>query len=117
MPVSSGNRLEACSTAFVNQPDDAAAAFLGFARPFFRFVGHPQLEANLPYLQELADWTARWIGQGRTPCVFMHSVYDELVPEQARLFHHLLSQRLEVGDMPSWPGETEEPELEQLSLF
>ncbi len=87
------------------------------SRPFYRYVGHPQLEANLPTLQELADWTARWIGEGRTPYVFMHSVYDDLVPDQARLFHYLLGQRLEVGDMPPWPGETEAPELEQLSLF
>ena len=87
------------------------------SRPFYRYVGHPQLEANLPTLQELADWTARWIHEGHTPYVFMHSIYDDLVPEQSRLFHHLLSQRLEVGDMPPWPGETEEPELKQLSLF
>lgn len=97
---------------------DLLVHFLATAsRPFFRYVGHPRLEANLPYLQELADWTARWIGEGRTPYVFMHSVYDDLVPEQARLFHYLMGQRLDAGDMPPWPGETEEPELEQLSLF
>ena len=47
----------------------------------------------------------------------MHSIYDDLVPEQSRLFHYLLSQCLDAGDMPPWPGETEEPELEQLRLF
>ena len=57
------------------------------SRPFYRYVGHPQLEANLPYLQELADWTAHWIDEGHTPYIFMHSVYDDLVPEQSRLFH------------------------------
>lgn len=86
-------------------------------RPFYRYVGHPVLAENLPYLNELADAVVRWIGDGCTPYVFMHSPYDDLVPHQARLFHQLLSQRLPVGAMPPWPGEEEGPEVEQLSLL
>ncbi len=93
------------------------------SRPLYRFVAHPVVASNLTWLTELADILARWIGEGRTPYVFTHSPYDLFAPCLGRELHRILSQRLPVGDMPSWPGEQPPPSSpstehsQQLSLF
>ncbi|MCO6453120.1 MAG: DUF72 domain-containing protein [Caldilineales bacterium] len=85
--------------------------------PLFRFVAHPDVPANLPYLAELAQVTAAWIHAGRTPFIYMHSPYDVFAPDLCREFHRLLGQHVDVGELPPWPGEEKGPEFEQLSLF
>lgn len=99
------------------KPDLPTRFFATGQRPLFRYVGHPQTRANLPYLRELADAVAAWIGQDLTPFVYIHNPYDDLVPSLARVFHRLLGEHLDVGEMPAWPGESETPPAEQLSLF
>ncbi len=75
------------------------------------------VETNLPWLEELARVTSGWIGEGRTPYVFMHSADDFYTPRLAREFHRLVGQHLAIGDMPSWPVAEQGPDIEQLSLF
>ena len=87
--------------------------------PFLRFAGHPEPSENRDLLAFWADITAGWLQQGRTPYIFMHQVpEDEKAPQQARLFHQLLLERVAgLAPMRPWPGEEEPPEPEQLSLF
>ncbi len=88
--------------------------------PLYRFVAHPDVAANLPWLEDLADLVAEWIAGGRTPYVYMHSPYDVCAPQLGREFHRLLAGRAPVGEMPVWPGEVPPPDPEvggQLALF
>ncbi len=85
--------------------------------PFIRFVGHPEVDENLPLLAEWAPVVAQWIGEGRTPYIFMHAPDDFYAPRLARHFHRLLSEQTDAGDPPTWPAEADEPNQEQLELF
>ena len=85
--------------------------------PFVRFVGHPEVEENLPLLAEWAPVVAEWLREGRTPYIFMHAPNDYYAPQLARHFHSMLSEYLDVGDMPIWPAEQVEDQPEQMDLF
>lgn len=85
--------------------------------PFVRFIGHPEVEENLPLLEEWAQVVARWIQEGRTPYFFLHAPDDFYAPRLARHFHDLLSAHLDAGTLPPWPAEQQDPEPEQMSLF
>ncbi|HEX8684145.1 MAG TPA: DUF72 domain-containing protein [Ardenticatenaceae bacterium] len=99
------------------KPDVPARFVATASRPFVRFVAHSEVEANLPLLEEWAEVVAGWIGEGRTPFVFMHAPDDFYAPRLARHFHRLLSEQVEVGTLPRWPAEEEPPPTEQLALF
>ena len=85
--------------------------------PFVRFVGHPDVEENLPLLAEWGPVVADWLREGRTPYVFMHAPDDFYAPQLARHFHNLLSEHLDVGQMPPWPAEQIGEKPEQMNLF
>jgi uncharacterized protein YecE (DUF72 family) len=91
------------------------------SRPFVRFHGHPLPQANVPLFQEWCDVLAGWIGEGRTPYFFLHALDDQHMPHLARAFHERLGRHLDVGPLPPWPAETDQPLPEppsgQLSLF
>ncbi|MGP0174831.1 DUF72 domain-containing protein [Pseudomonas sp. NCHU5208] len=83
--------------------------------PQLRFIGHPELLANDPFMQPWLDKVAGWIEQGLRPYVFAHTSDNRLAPELARRFHEQLSQRL--PGLPELPTLHTEPELEQLGLL
>lgn len=87
--------------------------------PFVRFVAHPEVAANEPWLAEWADVVAAWLREGRHPFIFMHSPDDFFAPRLARRFHALLAARHPaVGTLPPWPATTDDdPPLTQLALF
>lgn len=89
------------------------AAFTQF--PQVRFIGHPQLEANDPFLLPWIDKVAGWIEEGRTPYMFLHTSDNRLAAELARRFHARLMQRL--PGLPGLPELYREPVAEQLGLL
>lgn len=89
------------------------AAFTQF--PLVRFIGHPELEANDPFLAPWIDKVATWIEEGRTPYVFLHTSDNRLAAELARRFHARLMQRL--PGLPALPELYREPAAEQLGLL
>ncbi|CAI8967877.1 DUF72 domain-containing protein [Pseudomonas chlororaphis] len=89
------------------------AAFTQF--PQVRFIGHPQLEANDPFLVPWIDKVAGWIEEGRTPYIFLHTADNRLAAELARRFHARLMQRL--PGLPALPELYREPAAEQLGLL
>jgi len=89
------------------------AAFTQF--PQVRFIGHPELEANDPFLIPWLDKVAAWIEEGRTPYVFLHTSDNRLAAQLARRFHEQLSKRL--PGLPALPELIGEPEVEQLGLL
>lgn len=89
-------------------------------RPMLRFVGRNEVDAARPWIEEWAPVVAKWIGEGRTPFVFMHTPHDYHAPELARAFHHELAKYIGgLAPLPRWPGEetTEPPPGRQLELF
>lgn len=72
-------------------------------RPLVRFIGHPHLDNNAPFLEPWLAKIAEWIGAGRTPYVFLHTPSNREAPELARLFHEKLRARLELPALPDWP--------------
>ncbi|QTT90699.1 DUF72 domain-containing protein [Pseudomonas chlororaphis] len=89
------------------------AAFTQF--PQVRFIGHPELEANDPFLVPWIDKVASWIEEGRTPYIFLHTADNRLAAELARRFHARLMERL--PGLPALPELYREPAAEQLGLL
>lgn len=89
------------------------AAFTQF--PQVRFIGHPELSANDPFLVPWLDKVAGWIEEGRTPYVFLHTSDNRMAAELARRFHARLMQRL--PGLPALPELYREPAAEQLGLL
>ncbi|MGG2396505.1 DUF72 domain-containing protein [Pseudomonas sp. SH1-B] len=83
--------------------------------PQLRFIGHPELLANDPFMSPWLDKVAGWIEQGLRPYVFAHTSDNRLAPELARRFHQQLMQRL--PGLPELAVLQIEPELEQLGLL
>jgi uncharacterized protein YecE (DUF72 family) len=89
------------------------AAFTQF--PQVRFIGHPQLEANDPFLEPWVEKIALWIEEGRTPYIFLHTADNLLAAKLAQRFHTRLMLRL--PGLPALPELYREPAAEQLGLL
>jgi uncharacterized protein YecE (DUF72 family) len=86
-------------------------------RPCVRFVGHPDVAANRPFLEPWVRQVAEWITAGLTPYVFTHTPNNRYAPELARLFHELLKAQVDsVGELPPWPAAGQE-DSGQMDLF
>ncbi|WP_028622581.1 DUF72 domain-containing protein [Pseudomonas sp. Ant30-3] len=89
------------------------AAFTQF--PQVRFIGHPQLDANDPFLEPWVQKFAEWIEEGRTPYIFLHTSDNLLAAKLAQRFHAQLMLRL--PGLPPLPELYREPAAEQLGLL
>ncbi|NUT85392.1 DUF72 domain-containing protein [Pseudomonas corrugata] len=83
--------------------------------PQVRFIGHPVLEANEPFLTPWVEKIASWIEEGRTPYIFLHTTDNLLAAKLALHFHDRLMQRL--PGLPALPELYREPAAEQLGLL
>jgi uncharacterized protein YecE (DUF72 family) len=83
--------------------------------PQLRFIGHPELQANDPFMLPWLDKVARWIEEGRTPYVFLHTSDNRLAPQLAQRFHAQLMQHL--PGLPALPQVQAEDRVEQLDLL
>ena len=83
--------------------------------PQLRFIGHPELLANDPFMTPWLDKVAGWIEEGRTPYVFLHTSDNRLAPQLAQRFHQQLMLRL--PGLAALPELYSEAEVEQLGLL
>lgn len=83
--------------------------------PQVRFIGHPELEANEPFLLQWLDKVAAWIEEGRQPYVFLHTADNYLAAALAQRFHRGLMERL--PGLSALPEPDRGPEVEQLGLL
>ena len=75
-------------------------------RPFIRYIGHPDVEANQPFLAPWLDKLVLWLSEGREPYFFAHTPNNRQAPQLARRVHELLRARYpELGALPPWPTE------------
>jgi uncharacterized protein YecE (DUF72 family) len=83
--------------------------------PQVRFIGHPELEANEPFLAPWVEKVAGWIEEGRSPYIFLHTSDNRLAAALAQRFHQRLMARLPgLAALPELPRA---PEVEQLGLL
>ncbi|NOH03747.1 MAG: DUF72 domain-containing protein [Chloroflexi bacterium] len=83
---------------------------------FLRFIGHPEMEQNQPFIGE---WTARVVDQltaGKEAFVFCHSPDNLLAPYIAREFHMQISSRIKIAPLP-WDDADAPAEPYQPALF
>ncbi|WP_219061200.1 DUF72 domain-containing protein [Pseudomonas sp. UMAB-08] len=83
--------------------------------PQVRFIGHPLLQANDPFLVPWVEKVASWIEEGRTPYVFLHTPDNLQAPDLARRFHQQLMARL--PGLPPLATLQREPVAQQLGLL
>ena len=77
--------------------------------PTVRFIAGLDNSQSLHWLEPWLAKCAQWLGEGRSPMVFMHTPDNRLAPQLARLFHARLAERLpDLPPMPDWPGELEQ---------
>jgi len=77
--------------------------------PTVRYVAHPEVEANRPWLRDWAEVFARWIAEGRRPYFFAHYPGETLAPQVASLFYQeLRGLSAELPERPLWPSERQQ---------
>ncbi|WP_417216363.1 DUF72 domain-containing protein [Alcanivorax sp.] len=82
----------------------------GEAAPVIRYVGHPDLLANRPFLAPWVERVACWIEAGKQPCAFIHMPDNGDALALAALWHEMLTERLPwltplpLGRQVSQPG-------------
>jgi len=60
------------------------------SRPFIRYIGHPDVDANRPFLKPWIDKLALWLAEGREPYFFAHTPNNRQAPRLARLVNEWL---------------------------
>ena len=68
------------------------------AAPVVRFVGHPDLEANRPFLMPWVERAGIWIEEGKHPFIFMHMPNKSDALSLAALWNELLRERVSTVD-------------------
>ena len=67
---------------------------------FLRFIGHPNMEQNLPFISEWVARAADQLAAGKDAYIFCHSPDNMLAPFIAREFHRQISSRVNVPPLP-----------------
>ena len=79
---------------------------------FVRYIGHPRMEVNEPFLDTWVQQLAQWLQQGVTAYVFCHCPYEVHSPDICYALYHKLRA---LTPLPSLPWQSEQPE--QAKLF
>jgi uncharacterized protein YecE (DUF72 family) len=80
-----------------------------------RYIGHPQLDANAPLLDEWATRLAGWLNEGADVYAFCHCPDETFSPQICRELHRRVAARVQIEPLP-W-DEANAPPLEQGRLF
>lgn len=74
-------------------------------QPLVRFIGHPNLPHNDPYLDQWVKKFVTWIGEGKRPYFFVHTPNNDAAPTLALRFHNKLKEFIDVGELELLPRE------------
>lgn len=82
---------------------------------FLRFIGHPEMSHNQPWMNEWSPRIADQLSAGLDAFVFCHSPDNLLAPFIAKEFHQQISSRIKIAPLP-WddletPSEPYQPTL------
>jgi uncharacterized protein YecE (DUF72 family) len=82
---------------------------------FVRYIGHPDMQINLPFLNEWADFVAKQLSQGLDAFVFCHSPENLTAPWLCRTLHQRVAGQITIPPLP-W-DEIDASTFEQGRLF
>lgn len=99
--------------AFERKPRLAVRPTATGESPIVRFIGQTDLRANPSFWESWLGPVARWIEQGKSPIVFLHTPDNTHAPPLARAFHKAVAAR--VTDLTPLPDPL--PVEPQASLF
>lgn len=97
-----------------NKPDVPLHPLVSSDFALVRYIGHPNLELNAPFLDEWADRIADWLASGTQVYFFCHCPDERLSPHICRDFQHRLEK---VAEVPPLPWDLLDSGAEQQSLF
>jgi uncharacterized protein YecE (DUF72 family) len=83
---------------------------------FLRYIGHPRMEVNEPFLDQWAPRLAGWYKQGITLYVFCHCPLEEHSPAICAQLYRRIHQFVPLTSLP-WLIEQEQTQPEQGRLF
>ncbi|KJR39757.1 hypothetical protein BOO91_09065 [Vibrio navarrensis] len=82
--------------------------------PMIRFIGHPDLEANLPFFQPWLTKLPQWISEEKQPYLMIHTPDNILAPELALKLYQQLQQMVQLPDLANFPANDNQS---QISMF
>lgn len=84
---------------------------------FLRFIGHPRMEVNQPFLDGWARQISQWLAQNITIYAFCHCPYTVRTPEICAALYQRVSALAALPPLPWQQGTSDEGEIEQPRLF
>ena len=83
---------------------------------FIRYIGHPRMEVNEPFLALWAEQLAQWHKQGRTLYVFCHCPFEQHSPSICFQLYQRIKALVPLPPL-SWQPNNDDTKPEQMSLF
>ncbi|GHX71840.1 hypothetical protein VCSRO66_0401 [Vibrio cholerae] len=105
---------EAVIDAQQKKPKVPVHAIATAKHPMIRFIGHPEIEANLPFFGAWLHKLPEWIAQGKRPYLMIHTPDNDFAPQLAVQLYQQLQQAIALPDLAPFPAMPEQP---QLSMF
>jgi uncharacterized protein YecE (DUF72 family) len=99
-PILRGSVYERLLKAREQKPNLPIVSEPTAAFTFLRYIGHPHLEHNAPYLDEWADKLADWLQGGLDTYVFCHCPDERLDPQLCRELHQRVSAKVPIAPLP-----------------
>ncbi len=81
---------------------------------FLRYIGHPQLDVNAPFIQDWASQLAPSIREGKDVFIFCHCPDETLDPGLCRSFHQAIGERTAIPPLPWDAADAEEGRQQRL---
>lgn len=116
-PMLTGGVYESLREARERKPDvpilpERTADFV-----FLRYIGHPQMDVNAPFLSEWRSFLTAQLRMGADAYVFCHSPDNLIAPWLCRELHTQIAADISLSALP-WDGDDFHPKpLEQGRLF
>ncbi len=83
---------------------------------FLRYIGHPRMEVNDPFLDTWAQQIGQWLKQGITVYVFCHCPFEKHSPEICAALYQRVSALVPLPPITS-QQETNDSDIQQQRLF
>jgi uncharacterized protein YecE (DUF72 family) len=99
-PQVAGSSYENLLAAREHKPDVPVVPMRTADFLFVRYIGHPQLQFNLPYLSEWADYFVSQMHDDVDVYVFCHSPDNLIAPNLCREFHHRVAKEINIPPLP-----------------
>ena len=84
---------------------------------FVRYIGHPRMEENEPFLKEWVQQTEQWLSQGLTLYAFCHCPYEEHSPDICAEWYQRVRKTIPVPPLVWQPAGKDASAPQQARLF